>query len=319
MKTGAVMRRGAVAAALVGAVLCGCTARQPRAVPVKPDAVSLLPGQYFRAGWRRQEHTVTLYGPANLYDYINGAAEMFHGHGFKRLATATYVRKKDENEVLTVDIYEMGSPLDAYGIYSRYRDPEGEFPEIGAAACLSGNTLVFCKESYFVQLQTIKLSLTGKQALGMAAREAAGRIPGRNSLPPELGYLPGNAVREQTIDYVPRSLLGYGFLPGGIQASYGVEGEEKDALLFIALCGTPGKASEAFREYAQELQSGGRSFTPRPGPGEESFEGDDAHYGPVLVSRYREFLVGLIGLRDAAVHVSLLEAALQSIKSSAGD
>ncbi len=319
MKTGTIIWRGVPAAAFIVAVLCGCTARRQPAVPREPSAKSLLPGHSFRAGWRRQEDTVAFYGPANLYDYINGAAEMFREHDFKRLVTASYVRKKDENEILTVDIYEMGSPLDAFGIYSRYRDPEGEFPEIGAAACLSGNTLVFWKGSHFVQLQTIKLSLTGKKALGRAAREAAGKIPGRSSLPPELEYLPGKAMREHTIDYVPRSLLGYGFLPGGIQARYRVDGEGKDALLFIALCGTAGKARESFRAYEQELRSGGRGVTPRTGLGEESFEADDAHYGPVLVSRYREFLLVSTGLRDAAAHVSLLEAALERMESSAGD
>lgn len=55
-------------------------------------------------------------GPG-LYGYMNGGAEQFLEYGVSRLITRDLVY---EGEAFTIDIYDMPSPEDAYGIYSMH-------------------------------------------------------------------------------------------------------------------------------------------------------------------------------------------------------
>ena len=86
---------------------------------------NLLPSPGFAEGWVIQEKIET-FTEKDLYKYINGEAELYYPYGFKALATAKYVRSDNPDGGIIADIYEMGSPLEAFGIYSRYRDPDEE-------------------------------------------------------------------------------------------------------------------------------------------------------------------------------------------------
>ncbi|MCK4890483.1 MAG: hypothetical protein KAS97_11180, partial [Candidatus Aminicenantes bacterium] len=67
------------------------------------------------SGWKKSS-TEGYYTPENLFEYINGNAELFISYGFRDLITFTY--KKDESTEITVDIFDMGNPANAYGVFS---------------------------------------------------------------------------------------------------------------------------------------------------------------------------------------------------------
>ncbi len=104
--------------------------------PMSADSASglpvekLLPTPGFAEGWVIKEK-VDIYTEKDLYKYINGEAELYYPYGFKALATAVYARSDNPEIGIVADIYEMGSSMDAFGIYSRYRDPDEELVDIG--------------------------------------------------------------------------------------------------------------------------------------------------------------------------------------------
>ncbi|MBU0985670.1 MAG: hypothetical protein KKH68_00325, partial [Proteobacteria bacterium] len=57
------------------------------------------------------------YIPPNLYEYINGAAEFFIAYGFTELAGANYAPVSGDKDTVTVDIYDMGNKLNAFGVF----------------------------------------------------------------------------------------------------------------------------------------------------------------------------------------------------------
>ena len=68
-------------------------------------------------GWSRPGDVLT-YDADNLWEYINGAAELFVEFGVQTCRTADLV----SGEVtVTVDLYDMGTPLNAFGVYERER------------------------------------------------------------------------------------------------------------------------------------------------------------------------------------------------------
>lgn len=78
---------------------------------------------------------------AGLYGYMNGGADLYLEYGVYKLTTKDLVYKGQE---YTLDIYELPSPEDAYGIYSLH-----------VFKCLRTDTLgcIDCLSAY--QLQTV--------------------------------------------------------------------------------------------------------------------------------------------------------------------
>jgi len=61
-----------------------------------------------------------VFGPENLWDFINGAADTYLAYGFVDLHVAEY--KKGKN-VIKIEIYRHSDKIMAFGIYSTERSP----------------------------------------------------------------------------------------------------------------------------------------------------------------------------------------------------
>ena len=83
------------------------------------------------------EFGIEHYTPDNLYEYINGEAELYNDYGFAEMITAYYTQSDGGDAAIAVDIYDMGAPLSAFGIYSSYRRPGLDFDMIGTEAIVS--------------------------------------------------------------------------------------------------------------------------------------------------------------------------------------
>lgn len=79
----------------------------------------------------KRERTFTGTG---LYGYMNGGAEQFLEYGVSKLVTRDVVYQGEE---FTVDIYDMPSPEEAFGIYSLHIFRCGRADTLGCIDCLS--------------------------------------------------------------------------------------------------------------------------------------------------------------------------------------
>ena len=62
----------------------------------------------------------------SLFEYINGGAELYLSYGFERLISAFYQLGDDEEKSIVLDIYDMGTPLQAYGVFGANRREEAD-------------------------------------------------------------------------------------------------------------------------------------------------------------------------------------------------
>lgn len=90
----------------------------------------------------------TLYTKDNLYDYIDGGAELYLSYGFKKLWTRTY-QKKDQPEII-VDIFNMGNSDNAYGVFSHSRETSSSV--VGQESEYAGGLLIFWKGQYYISI-----------------------------------------------------------------------------------------------------------------------------------------------------------------------
>jgi len=91
-----------------------------------------------------------LYVGDDLFDLINGGAELYHEYGFMEVLTASLVLQGCNS--LKVEIFDMGSPEAAWGIFGMTASSNATALSIGDTARKGEGYLQFIKGSYMVYL-----------------------------------------------------------------------------------------------------------------------------------------------------------------------
>ncbi len=142
----AVGAAGAALLVLAAAAVPGTGARQSGAPPAAP-----LPEPGFAPGWATAGPARAFTGQ-DLFNQIDGGAELFLEFGFVRLRLQSYARGESE---LTLNAYEMEGPAPALGIYLMKMGRETPFPEVAARNSSEEVQLTVLKGRYFVQVDNL--------------------------------------------------------------------------------------------------------------------------------------------------------------------
>jgi hypothetical protein len=185
----------------------------------------IFPGAALEKGWSWHGLPVH-YQPENLYDYINGEAELYLSYGFKELATLTYFWGDPEDTSIVVDIYDMGDRLNAFGLYSNYTFPEYNYEDMGVEVIVSDYGIKFFKDRYVVEIQSSGVSPKLDNAMRIVARRTVKRIFEPPDQPNLFVLLPPEGRIDKTERYKAQEMLNQDFLPGGFEAKYRILGEE---------------------------------------------------------------------------------------------
>ena len=91
-------------------------------------------------GWK-QSGEIQTFLPKTLFEYINGAADLYLSYDFEELKVAEYLNEKKASVI--VDVYRHKTPTHAFGIYSQERLPNTSFLDIGVQGYVEENLLNF--------------------------------------------------------------------------------------------------------------------------------------------------------------------------------
>ena len=137
-------------------------------------------------GWK-WDGKKTHYNPRTLFDYIDGAAELYLAYGFRNLAVRRF--EKPGQPPIIAELYEMGSPEDAYGVFSFERQEEDA--GIGQGSEMGGGLLRFWKGRYFASLYAEGEGAGIDKAILDTGRMIANGIRETGSPPEMIRFLPG--------------------------------------------------------------------------------------------------------------------------------
>jgi hypothetical protein len=284
-------------------VLIVCTAVALSAVPplsaVDQKLEGFLPASC-APGWV-MEGPVTTYPPENLYRYIDGEAEIYLPYGFRKAATVRYVKTNaptggPREEGMVVNVFEMGSLLDAFGIYSNYRSSTLPQLKVGAEGFLDETQLMFYQDRYFVQIETSGTLDLGAGLLQSCAKAVSGNLPQGREKPREIGFLNVAGAVALTEKYYPRGLLGYGFFGRGLTVEVTIKGESAKALVMLAGSEeAAGRIFEAYRKYLEEAKVVSQISRDRKGT---SLRVIDPLYKGTALRQSGPFIVGVVGLKE---------------------
>lgn len=273
----------------------------------------IIPSELFGGKWRI-DGKVADYTQENLHTYINGEAELYFPYGFKVLESAFFVPSGSaKTDGVAVDLFLMGSPLDAFGIYSRYRSPDAEPLKVGVDGIFTDSQIMLCKGSYFVRLSLSGDIQVDRNQFTAMAGEVARAISGSAQLPPEISLLQIPQLVPRSERYDASGLLGYRFLGGGLSADIALQG--KPAKAFIVLAPSPKATGAAFDDYVAYLKGKEAAATVKDEDGSKTLTANDPLYKSVVVRLKDGHLFGIIRLPEGESGLRQLEDLASRLKT----
>jgi hypothetical protein len=229
------------------------------------------------------------YFPETLFEYINGAAEIYLSYDFKELTAGQY-EKGDSNASLIIEIYDMGDKRNSFGIYSAERFPDSHFISIGNQGYLEEETLNFIVGKYYVKLLCFDSGKESSSFLKLFAQDVVKKVKDRGSLPPVLAFFPKQGLVRNSEKFILRNFMGYSFLHSGYLANYKLEDLEFDCF-FIE-----GKnAKDAQNILEQYLKRKGEQNVQEITAG---YRIKDRYYHNIYLARVENYLCGVMKIKD---------------------
>ncbi len=205
------------------------------------ETARFLPQGASVPGWV-QSGDVRLANGQELFQLIDGAGEKYVQYGFRQLGRTDY-RKAGTELVVTAEVYDMGSPLGAFGQYSMLlsegRDPasmESQAVSHGGGGFLGTSQLVFWKGQHLVQINIADDSgERDEAAMAAAAREAlpafatriAAALPGDTTPPAPPAALPREGLVWGGVVYLTNNVLNLPDTGPGWVGHYRGEGSQR--------------------------------------------------------------------------------------------
>jgi hypothetical protein len=215
---------------------CGSARNTPAAADLAPPEQA-LPATDAVPGWAQVEAPRT-YDHDTLYDFMDGAADLYFTYAFEQLAVADY--QGSDGGSVRVEIYRTTTPADAYGLFTY--NAYGEPLDLGAEGRQGENGLAFWQDHNCV-LVTARNAVDGTtlRAFGEAVSEA---LPAGGAAPQIAASLPPEGLVSGSVRYFheqmaldnflwlgPENVLGLGPDTEGVVATYELDAGRATLLL----------------------------------------------------------------------------------------
>lgn len=249
------------------------------------------------------------YEPQNLFDYINGQADMYLDYGFQLLITREYAAKEDS--ILTVEIYRMESPRHAFGIYAAERTPEDKAVDLGGEGFLGANILAFWKGPYYCRILFYQMSPELDPVLRKTGRLIAEKIPGSYSMPELFSVFPSESRVKGSERFIPRNFLGQRYLKNGYRADFEKGG--RGYQVFLLEAGSKEEAQESYSRFQEFLRDEHATLSPfRKGEVDMIWARGESDK---FLFHYGSFWGGVLDEKDPVVAEQAIRAMVDKLKA----
>lgn len=303
-------RKHAAATATVATVAIVLAITSCRSWPTKspgPIIPETLPAERVSKNFSLSA-TREVYVPNDLWKKINGAADLFLAYGFRELLAVSYERPGAKLPEIEVSIYEMGTALNAMGVYLAERSPGARRLEIGWEAYQTDMGLFFYKGPYYLKI----LDLSAEGNLAPVVLEVAAHIDDRIRVEqqsvPEMSVFPPDGLVPGSVLYVKNDALGHSFLKRVFKADYKVNGET--ATLFYCRQEDAADLLPKYREYGKEFGKIEREWR----EGNLTLLSILAFDNPELVFASGETFGGILGCPNQEKAMELIHALLGNVE-----
>lgn len=233
------------------------------------------------------------YNAETLWEYINGASEVFLMYEFDELRIADYL-KGDES--INVEIYVHRTPEMAFGMYTKERQPTYNFVDIGVQGHQSPTQIYFVKGRNYVKIMTSSPSDEIRGSLLPLAKKIAASLEGPTDMPAILSSLPEEGRKVNGEVFLTESVMGHPFLENAYKVQYSINGQEFDVFVFTSVSEEHRK--EMLKSYLEWAEVEGVD------PSSEEIFLEDKYNGPVFIRQKGSRMVFFNGLSRDSLDVT---------------
>ena len=223
----------------------------------KMEMKKLLP---LEMGSYRADEKDEFYDRNTTFRYMDGAAELYRSFAFKLLMVRRYV--KADHPPIVVELFDMGSPEDAFGVFSF--ETEGEDVRVGQTSDYGGGLLRFWQGKFFINVYAEQETSSTKQDVLELGKVIADSLKHEGQKPKLINYLPGEGLAERSIRYFHlhqglnyhyfvshENILHLGKQINAVLATYQPTEQKGKALLLLIQYPTRKLAEEALKSFTK--------------------------------------------------------------------
>jgi len=269
---------------------------------------AFLPKDAESAGWQAVS-SPEFFERQNLWEYINGQAEMYIDYGFQLVVTLEY-RSADGTRSMALEIFQMKSSNHAFGIYAAERSTDDRLINMGAQGYLGENVLNFWKGHYYVKLTSFQVSSDTKESLMTLASVIAAKIKGTYSEPALFACFPANNRVQMSERFIPKNFLGQSFLENGYLVEYKNGGSSYQVFLVQSV--SREKAEEVFAKYEDFLKSQNEKMSSSKKEDYQVIFGEREKGKAIF--QYGTFVGGVLNREDLSEAARIIEEIVQKLK-----
>lgn len=159
-----------------------------------------LPSRF--AGWKTGPDD-RIFDARTIFSYIDGAGEVYKAYNMRWCLSRQYVKPGDTTIIL--DIFDMGSSKDAFGVFTH--DTDGDIIAVGQDARYRPGWLSFWQERYFVSIYMEEESPAAEQAVKALGLKIAQLIGSKGKRPRLLKRFPDEGLITGSIRYLHHPLV----------------------------------------------------------------------------------------------------------------
>jgi hypothetical protein len=250
-----------------------------------------------------------IYFPETLFEYINGAAEIYLSYDFTELIVAEY-KKSDSSDSVAVEIYDMGNHKNSFGIYSAERYPDNEFLMLGTQGYMEEGAMNFLVGRYYVKLLCFDCEDRSEKWLRSFSEGIVNQVENKEGFPAYLRTLPKEGQIPNTEKFILRNVMGYKFLHDGYFVSYKMKDLSFDC--FIIEGKNSDEATEMVKKY---LEAKGATSVQKISLG---FQIKDKYYHNIYLAQVDNILCGVMKISDGFEEVGerYLAKLIESVKTA---
>lgn len=273
---------------LLAVVSLSCS-KETETKTAEPGPAEYL-AESFETGHKRSSEVLTFVGQ-DLYELINGGAEVYRLYQFVDVANAYY--KLGETEI-TADVYRFSNADMAYGLFSTLRPTDPETASLGVESFKSPMSVRFVKGQFMVRVTGFEPDDATANATLKLAQAIEQNIKGTTTLPALFRLLPEQNRIRHTEKVIAMNFMGRSGVTEVYSQDYFIDDET--ITFFIAEDLSGGK----FAAWKTALESGGGLLKPAEFGYDEnySFITTSSFYGDIVVGLKNGRLCGLVGYQE---------------------
>jgi len=148
------------------------------------------------SGWKTGRDD-QVFARDDIFDYMNGGGEIYLAYDFEFVFVREYIR--DDEPSMVVEIYQMSSSNDAFGVFTH--DTDGDEVDLGQGAIYGAGLIRLWKDNIFARILADRETPEAKTVIFELGAKIAAAITREGEKPGLIKFLPSEGLRPKSLRY----------------------------------------------------------------------------------------------------------------------